>query len=234
MTLLELCEPLFQYVCRLNRMSRKGTSVDQGQVRAELKAIFADLKAKADANGATAVQYEKMELPLLFFADFMIRESRLPYATVWKDLAHERKEMAGYEKFFELLDETLADPSEGATARLAVYYSCIGLGFTGIYIGQPDVLRRKMLEISNRLRGQVETDRNAKVTPEAYEGVDTRNLTEPPSRPLLMWVVALVVMGLAVVGGYMYMYSRTSSQLDKALKQINSALSPASGAPKAN
>jgi type IV/VI secretion system ImpK/VasF family protein len=223
MTLLELCEPLFQYVCRLNRMSRKGGSPDGQTVRAELRAILSDLKARADQQGALAVQYEKMELPLLFFVDFMIRESRLSFASTWKDFAHERREMAGYEKFFELLDETLSDPSEGAVQRLMVYYTCIGLGFTGIYVGQPEVLRRKMLEISNRLRGQIQT-MNDKITPESYEGVDSRSLTEPPVRGLLMWGVALVVMAGAVFGGYVFMYYRTESRLKTALTSIQSTL----------
>ena len=50
MTLLELCEPLFQYVCRLNRSARKGGSYEPTRVRAEIDALFEEAKAKAAAS----------------------------------------------------------------------------------------------------------------------------------------------------------------------------------------
>ena len=43
-SLVELCDPLFQYVCRLNRLARKGGMVDQGQLRAELKSLLIDTR----------------------------------------------------------------------------------------------------------------------------------------------------------------------------------------------
>ena len=46
MTLLELCEPLFQYVCRLNRSARKGATPDEETVRADLQKILADIKER--------------------------------------------------------------------------------------------------------------------------------------------------------------------------------------------
>ena len=40
MTLLELCEPLFQYMCRLNRLARSGSALEMDQVRNDIKKIF--------------------------------------------------------------------------------------------------------------------------------------------------------------------------------------------------
>ena len=37
MTLAEVCEPLFLYICRLNRLARKGGEQDADQVRTELE-----------------------------------------------------------------------------------------------------------------------------------------------------------------------------------------------------
>src|SRR6266496_4851355 len=162
MTLLELTEPIFQYVCRLNRLARKsvGTStgetafltkgpgsglgaavaprlasLDYAVVRSEVKAMFEDYLQKSSSDIRLSVQAKKVELPLLFFIDSMISDSALPFAAQWNQnrLAYERNELAGDEKFFDLLDETLKDSSEDAAERLAVFYVCIGLGFTGIY-----------------------------------------------------------------------------------------------------
>ena len=45
MTLLELCDPLFQYICRFNRSARKGGHHDLIQVRQEVKAMLADYES---------------------------------------------------------------------------------------------------------------------------------------------------------------------------------------------
>src|SRR5215475_10465024 len=98
LTLLDLCEPLFQYICRLNRSARKGGNYELSQVQSEIKGMLADSRNRAvSANLSQA--WEQTELPLMFFSDFMIKESALPWAREWKELAFERHEMAGDEKF---------------------------------------------------------------------------------------------------------------------------------------
>ena len=166
MTLLELSEPLFQYICRLNRSARKGGNYELGQVQSEVKGFLAEAKAKSVGENLSD-QYEKIELPLMFFCDFMIKESALPWARDWKELAFDRHEMAGDEKFFDLLEETLKDKSPSAIGRLAVFYVCIGLGFSGWYTGQPEYLRRKMKEIAARLQASGQLAEAQRICPDA-------------------------------------------------------------------
>lgn len=220
MTLLELCDPLFQFVCRLNRSARKGARPDLDQVRDEVKAIFGQMRSTAANAPALVAQYEKIELVLIFFVDFMIKSSALPNAGEWQELAYERKELAGDEKFFDLLDETLADKSDAAGERLAVFYTCIGLGFTGWYTGQPEYLRRKMLECSTRIRAHVDSDHLAKLCPESYEHVNTSNLIEPPGSSLVGIGIALVGLVIVLFVANAYLYNSTSSELIKSLKRI--------------
>jgi len=52
MKLAELCEPLFQYVCLLNRSASKGAAYDRDQVRSELEMMFADMASKAASDPA--------------------------------------------------------------------------------------------------------------------------------------------------------------------------------------
>ena len=136
MTLLELCEPLFHYICRVNRSARKGGNVSHGQIRAEIDSLFKEIHIKAAGDSGLENHLDKdkgkIELVLAFFVDFMVKESKLPFADEWQELgASKFNELAGDEKFWDLLEETLADRSEVADERLAVYYTCIGLGFTG-------------------------------------------------------------------------------------------------------
>ena len=221
MTLLELTEPLFQYVCRLSRSGRKGGSFEPSRVRSEIDAHFEDMKSKARADGNLTSQFDRIEMPLVFFVDFMIKESSLSFARQWQEMAYEHNELAGDEKFFDLLDETLADPSQAATERLAVYYTCMGLGFSGWYTGQPEYLRKKMLEVSARIRHLMDVDEASRICPEAYENVDTSDLVQPPGGKLIGIAVALIGMILVLVVGNLYLFKWASRDLTNALDTIN-------------
>lgn len=247
MTLLQLTEPLFQYICRLNRIARRGgppkpggettfitrtpesaatpvrgANLDNVVARSEIKAIFEDMMSKASSDLRLSQQARKVELPLIFFVDSMISESTLPFAAEWNQnrLAYDRQELAGDEKFFDLLDETAKDNSEDAAERLAVFYVCIGLGFTGIYFKQPEFLRKTMLSIAPRVRHLVENDQNAKICPEAYEAVDTRNLVQPPSSRMLLVGLVFACFTLAVLISYFVMYRMASTNLNQSIEEV--------------
>jgi type IV/VI secretion system ImpK/VasF family protein len=220
MTLLELCDPLFQYICRFNRSARKGGHHDLHQVRQEVKAMLAEMAGKAKSQPGLSTQLEKIDIVLMFFVDFMIKSSAISNAGDWQELAFERKELAGDEKFFDLLEETLGDRSEQANERLSIYYTCMGLGFTGWYTGQPEYLRKKMLECSTRIRGLIDTDQSARICPESYENVNTSDLVQPPSASLVGIGIALLGLVIVLFIANAYMYRSSSSELTKALGDI--------------
>ena len=220
MTLLELCEPFFQYVCRLQRSTRMECTVEMDQVRSDITNIFNDMKSNALTSPELPNQYEKVELPLIFFVDFMIKESTLNFAADWYELARERNELAGDEKFFDLLDAELLDPSDAATQRLVIFYTCIGLGFTGVYTGQPENIQRLMSKISARVSGMMDADKRSFICPEAYENVDDRDFVEPQSTKLVGLGIALI--GLIVVWciAYFWMSYVTLETVDDSLNKI--------------
>jgi type VI protein secretion system component VasF len=243
MTLLELTEPLFQYICRLNRVARKagqaptgettflskgaaatrGVSLDYAVVRSEIKAIFEDMQLKAGKDFRLGSQVKKMELPLVFFVDSLISESSLRFAAQWNQnrLAYERNELAGDEKFFDLLEEDLKDSSEEAAERLAVFYTCIGLGFSGIYFRQPEFLRKTMFSIAPRIRRYIDADEAAKICADAYENVDTRDLTEPPSRTVVVIGLIFLCLTVASLISYVVLYQISKNDLTGYFKIIN-------------
>jgi len=220
MRLHELCEPLFQYVCRLNRSARKGVGLEPNLVRTDIQALFSDMRSRASGEAGLADQFAKVELALIYFVDFMIKESSLAFAGQWKELAHDQGKMAGDEEFFDLLDDTLRDPSEAASERLTVYYTCLGLGFTGFYTGQPEYLRKKMMEIQARVRSVMDQDIAARICPEAYEHVDTRPLNLPPLRNLMGMVIVMVAVVVGVLVANWWMYARAASELKASLDTI--------------
>ena len=221
MTLIEICEPLLLYVCRLNRSARKGGHYELGQVQGEIRGLLAETKSKA-MGAQLSEQYDKVELVLLFFVDFMVKESALPFARDWKELAFERNELAGDEKFFDLLEETLKDQSAAAKERLAVFYHCLGLGFTGWYTGQPEYLRRKMKELAGRISAGTDSGGDvARICPDAYENVDTRDLVEPPGAKLLGISIALVGLIIVLFVAMIFLYKDNTKQLIDATQDIS-------------
>jgi type VI secretion system protein ImpK len=225
MTLLDVCEPLFKKICLLNRLARSGAgSSDFKKLQLEIRELFQSMAKTVESDPALRTQWPKIEPPLLFFADSMLSENGSPVADIWNKsrLAYERNELAGDEKFFDLLDETLNDPSPEATERLKIFYTCIGLGFTGWYNGQVEYLRGKMLDISHRIGPWMETNRTAKLCPEAYTGVDTRNLVQPPASRL--GAIALIFAGLCliVIAVEIYLFRAASLSLTDALSAVAS------------
>ena len=257
-TLLDLVEPLFQYVCRLDRAAKRagatpgrapaaapastgetiffakaatGTaasfagrslSMDYTVVRSEIKALLEDIQQKAASDIRLAAQARQIEMPLLFFLDSLISESKVGFAAQWNQnrLAYERNELAGDEKFFDIVEETLKDPSEDAAERLAVYYLCIGLGFTGIYFRQPEYLRKTMLAIAPRIRHMLDTEQQARICPENYENIDTRNLVQPPSNKLVVVGILFLCFTVAALVSYVWIYRDASHTLNTALDKV--------------
>ena len=220
MTLLELCEPLFQYVCRLRRSARVGRTMGMDEVRNDVARIFSDMKAEASHSPELAAQYEKVELPLIFFIDFMIKESNLPFAADWVELGRERNELAGDEKFFDVLDAELADPSDAATQRLVIFHTCLGLGFTGVYTGQLESIQRMISKISTRISGLMDADKKSYICPGAYESVDTRDFIEPPGAQLVGIAITLIALIIIWAVAYCCLFKWTSDDLAESLDMI--------------
>ncbi len=220
MSLEKLCDPLFQYVCRVNRAARKGAAHEPDRVRAELEMMFDQMKKQAATNPIFAKQYEQVELPLIFFVDFMIKESGLKWAPQWRELAYERNELAGDQRFFQLLDATLSDKSDEATDRLTIFYQCMGLGFTGMYTGQYELLRGKMLECSLRLSKRMGPGEQDSICPEAYQNINTSDLVEQPGRKLGALSIAFGVLVVTLFVTNVLMYRSYSADLRSDLVRI--------------
>lgn len=220
--LLELCEPLFQYVCRFNRAARLGGAdrLSMAAIRREVEERI-NTAREAAARSGLRDDFSRIELVLMYFVDHMIKKSNLPWKGKWELLAGARGEFTGDEKFFDLLDEALADPSQSATHRLAVFYVCMGLGFTGFYFNDPQYLRSKMDECAVRLRDLLETDWLVRLCPEAYQHVDRSNLYRPPSRSLTGIVIVLVGLIVTLFVGNALAFGYAKSEMQQALETLS-------------
>jgi type VI protein secretion system component VasF len=135
-------------------------------------------------------------------------------------LAYAENELAGDEKFFDCLEETLQDPSPEATERLIIFYVCMGLGFVGWYASQHEYLRRKMETIAKRISGSVDIENISRICPEAYKYLDTRNLIEPPSSKVGAIALAFLALTLLVCAINFYLFKIGSQGLTDSLTEI--------------
>jgi len=194
--------------------------MEMNDVRNDIVSTFSQMKEAAGNDHELLTQYEKIELALIFFTDFMIKESNLPFAYDWVELGRDRNELAGDEKFFDLLDADLADPSDSATQRLVVFYTCLGLGFTGVYTGQTESIQRLISQISARISGLMDADKKSHICPEAYENVDTRDFVEPPGAKLLGIGITLAALIIVWAVAYCFLFKWTSDDLAKSIDII--------------
>ena len=154
--------------------------------------------------------------------DGTIAESALPFASKWNNnrLAFGRNERAGDEKFFTLLDETLAETGPAADERLAIFYICIGLGFTGGSGGSPEFLRKKMQEIGPRVKAHIDADESAFITPASYQSTNLSNLPMPMAASLVPLLIILSGLLLVVVAVNIFTFRSASAELNQALETI--------------
>jgi type VI protein secretion system component VasF len=219
MTLSEILEPILQYMCRLNRSARNGAQLDADQTRVELKNLIGHARTQAGGAGL-AEQFGKIELPLVFFIDFTIKEGQYNVSRKWKEIAFDYNELGGDEKFFDLLEETLKETGPAADERLTIFYELLGLGFSGWYVGQPEFLRKKQKEIFARIGGVAPEAESRKICPDAYEHVNTENLIEPPGARLLAFGVVLVVCVVGLFVANVYLYHQSVDALNQSLNVI--------------
>jgi type IV/VI secretion system ImpK/VasF family protein len=222
MKLLDLYEDVFQYVCRLNRAAKTPAHPDFARVRSEIKDLLERPVRSTASDVRLSNQVKRLELPVLFFIDNLICTSRLKFAPQWaeKRLASERNELAGDERFFDLLEQDLTDTSEEAAERLAVYYVCLGLGFTGMYVTQPEKIRSYMDQIFPRVRQWIDSDPRTKINEEAYRYTDSRVLTEPPSKRILLVAVIFLFVSLSVLIVYYALYAKAVHDVTDSVNVI--------------
>jgi type IV/VI secretion system ImpK/VasF family protein len=223
MKLLELYEDFFQYICCLRRAAKAQAHPELPRVRAEVKELLEKASQRAAAEPGLAKQVARLELPMIFFTDTVIRTSQLRFASQWaqKPLAQERNETRGDERFFEdYVEPDLADADEAASERLAVYYVCLALGFRGAYLGHPEKIVWYMEQIFPRIRQWMDNDPRTKISEEAYRYTDDRVLTEPPSHKIAAVAVAFLFLSLSVLVVYYALYADAVQVLTDSVQTI--------------
>ena len=221
MNLLELCEPTFLYICKVNRVYRNGGTLELKKVLLDIANLREDIQTKLSQEGsALNEQFASIELAYVYFIDSMLVGSGI---TDWNDnriSVTEFNRLAGDNEFFDLLYDAEAEVGDDADSKLAFYYCCIGLGFTGMYFEEPDRLHDIMQRLEPRVRNFVDRDVISRITPEAYSHNMEINVS-PDTAPRYLGLMLLAIGTVAaIMFSIFYLYIDAFSGLTKVLNKI--------------
>ncbi|HEV7403949.1 MAG TPA: DotU family type IV/VI secretion system protein [Chthoniobacteraceae bacterium] len=220
MKALQLYEPLFQYLCELNRLARGGYIPSYADVRREVMGRLADVSMKAEDDPALRDHLRALKTPVNYIVDGLIVQNKLlPFRTRWHEerLGFRKDGLAGDEAFFsEHLDPALKEtPTMVGAERLLVYYVALGLGFQGFYFHSPDKLRNYMKALQPAVRHWLVEDRVDLLVPQAYDYTDRRDLTRPPKLRgglVLAGIVALLLCAVSIYAWLAHLVIKTADQ----------------------
>jgi type VI protein secretion system component VasF len=183
-----LCKPVFVLFCNYWQLNEMGNPPTMEKFRERIKNTLEDIKYTAASSPSLSRAYERVELPLVFFIDYMVKEGSFPFKNEWRELARNYNELSGDEKFFNLLSGAFGSPDAGDT--LSVFYTMLGLGFDGVYANDTKSVEMIMKHCMSRLSGEFD------VCHEPIVSIDTEKRLTLSKKSLQMPQVRLLRMAL--------------------------------------
>ncbi|MDR2795713.1 MAG: DotU family type IV/VI secretion system protein [Spirochaetaceae bacterium] len=147
-----VCLPVFECFCNYWQLNEAGLPLSMEKFKEEIESALENAKYKAESDPALSREYERVELPLIFFIDYMVKEGNFPFKDEWRELSRNYNELSGDEKFFNLLSESLGNPSDKNT--IPVFFTMLGLGFDGIYANDGKSLEKIMRQCLVKISGE--------------------------------------------------------------------------------
>jgi type IV/VI secretion system ImpK/VasF family protein len=225
MNLIKLCDPIFQYICFLERNSDNEEILFNKAVE-DIASILESLNEAMTNNSTLSRQFKRVRLSLLFFIDSTICESGISFSAEWDKnrLAYREDELTGDRKFFNELEEVLHEYTLDADECLKIYYICLGLGYKGAYFDRPDKLEEFMQRIKHRIGSFISNTEIVEILKNESSGSDTRNLVSTTyftRRNALLFLIILFTLWFAVNS---FLYYKSVGHLSHNLRILNSHL----------
>jgi type VI protein secretion system component VasF len=137
-----VCRPVFACFCNYWELNEAGHPPSMEKFREEIESALENAKYRAESDPALSRDYQRIELPLVFFIDYMVKEGSFSFKDEWHELSRNYNELSGDEKFFNLLSEALGNPNDKNT--IPVFFTMLRLGFDGIYANDIKSIERTM------------------------------------------------------------------------------------------
>jgi type VI protein secretion system component VasF len=218
-----LCRPVFICICDYWQLNEAGMPPPMEKFRNDIENALKDAKYRAESNSELSREFESIELPLVFFIDYMVTEGNFPFKNDWRELARNYNELSGDEKFFNLLTGALHTPD--GRKILPVFYTMLALGFDGIYVNDNKAIEKSMKQCIEKLQDEfdvcqepiiaINTEKRSPLSKTAAAPPFTRTL-----RKIL--VASFIFAGLAFLLNF-FVFLDASRQFRESLSKASAA-----------
>lgn len=216
----DLCRPVITYICNIWILKNKGYEVHEEDVINEINIMFSKIKEKCSSEPLLHKEFLTIEKSLVFFIDYIIKEGNFTFSKNWKNLSKKYGELSGDDKFFDILQNILLDPT--AEDRIEVLYVLMGLGFDGSYKGNSANIENLMRTCVSKMQGNINV--NKEVLTKQQENVVTTTKKYNKTKILLIsYTTAAVILILSLV----YNYNVFSNHINPVSNIIENAISNA-------
>lgn len=196
-TLTEACANVFLFLTTFRRnagSSKLGMKELQEALDREIEAA----RARCEPDLRLKPLFQRMLYPLATMADQAVLSSSWPHKSTWAVNLLETKLFRcaeGGKRFFKVVEEVLADPSEEARELAELLFTCMGLGFQGQYVKERKEYERHRQLLFDKAR--LPPLSANPIAPECYG----RNLVRPVARLPTVGIVrtALIAGGVLLL-----------------------------------
>ena len=225
-TLQEVTEPIFLYVCKINRVANSGGELSYLSARNEICELIESSAVKASRDQITRDCFQRIKIPLLLFIDYMIVDSGVNFAMQWHQcsLFDEFAAINSSDDFCSYIEEDLAQNYEGVEEVLLFYFLCVGLGYGGGFESGTSQISQVMAKLLPKIRNHINAGSAGRITQSAYENINTLNFIKPVGGKISLILAVFVIFMISVAISVIFMYKESSQGMVKSVSRINSHL----------
>ncbi len=216
----DLCRPVIIYICNLWIFKNKGYEPKEEDIVNEINIMLSKIKEKCSSDPLLNKEFLTIEKSLIFFIDYVIKEGNFTFSKSWKNLSKKYGELSGDDKFFDILQSILLDPT--AEERIEVLYLLMGLGFDGSYKGNPSNIENLMRTCVSKMQSSININKDL-LTPCKPVITAHKKKYSKPKILIISYTTAAVILILSLV----YNYNVFSSKISPVSNIIEHAISNA-------
>lgn len=208
-----LCRPLLKLICEYCCSAKSGAPVTADELQWQVHLCLNDIQTKCENDPSLKREFSRIERPLIFFIDYIIREGDFPFQNEWQEMARNYNELSGDEKFFDLLSETMEDPE--SSDRLKFFFLLMGLGFDGCHASQKNYVEHRMKLCATRFsfKNQLkDSDLHTKTS-------DFRAVKTKKPKLLFCFMTVSILFTLFAFGYNLYRFTRISREFKTVLRE---------------
>lgn len=247
--LTEACWPVFDFLINFQRLVKHNAAPPPDQVRYEAVAALRDAEDLArDEPAVERLWNDRVKAMLVYLIDYKMLNTEWAGRDFWFDQRFETDrtildhvEALGGEKFFEDCDEMQREyeqaerrdrsDKDALAEQLSLYFTCLRLGFRGMYHDRPQELADYTRRLFSRLPAHA-TTRGKEMFPDAYKHNQEVKIDYRLGMSLTIVLISFAVILTSWIGVSRYAWSTAVADMRKSVeqwRQSETAPPPAAG-----